>query len=68
MLGQKVRVLVEKTSDRHAHMLIGSADNTRLVQFIADPVLIGQFVDIEVTDILSMNLVQGSLIQVESAH
>ena len=68
MLGQKVRVLVEKTSDRHATMLIGSADNTRLVQFIADPVLIGQFVDIEVTDILSMNLVQGSLIQVESAH
>ena len=49
-------------------MLIGSADNTRLVQFIADPVLIGQFVDIEVTDILSMNLVQGNLVQVESAH
>lgn len=66
MLGQTLRVLVEKTSDRDDRMLLGSADNTRLVQFIGDPALIGQFVSVEVTDILSMNLVQGNLVQAES--
>ena len=60
MLGQTLRVLVEKTSDRDDRMLLGSADNTRLVQFIGDPALIGQFVSVEVTDILSMNLVPVS--------
>ncbi|MEC7118585.1 MAG: tRNA (N6-isopentenyl adenosine(37)-C2)-methylthiotransferase MiaB [Pseudomonadota bacterium] len=65
MLGQTVRVLVEKISDRDDRMLLGSADNTRLVQFIGDSTLIGHFVDVEVTDILSMNLVQGELLRHE---
>jgi tRNA-2-methylthio-N6-dimethylallyladenosine synthase len=43
-------------------MLIGSADNTRLVQFIGDKSLIGQFATIRVSEIRSMNLVQGELV------
>ncbi len=61
MLGKTMQVLVEKISDRDDSMLIGSADNTRLVQFIGDKALIGQFATVRVTEIRSMNLVQGEL-------
>ena len=66
MQDQVVRVLIEKTSDRHHDMLIGSADNTRLVQFKGDASLIGRFADIKISQIISMNLVQGELLTVES--
>lgn len=62
MLGKTLEVLVEKVSDRDDSMLIGSADNTRLVQFIGDKSLIGQFATVRVTEIRSMNLVQGELV------
>lgn len=62
MLGQVVRVLIEKPSDRHENMLLGSADNTRLVQFTGDSSWIGRFATIKVTRIISMNLVQGELV------
>ncbi len=66
MQDQVLRVLIEKTSDRHHDMLIGSADNTRLVQFKGDPSLIGRFAEIKINQIISMNLVQGELLTVES--
>jgi len=62
MLGKTMQVLVEKHSDREEGMLIASADNTRLVQFVGDASLIGQFATVKVTDIRSMNLVQGELV------
>lgn len=62
MLGQTLRVLVEKPSDREPGMLLGSADNTRLVQFTGDSSWIGRFATIKVTRIISMNLVQGELV------
>jgi tRNA-2-methylthio-N6-dimethylallyladenosine synthase len=62
MLGKTLQVLVEKSSDRQQGALIASADNTRLVQFIGDAALIGQFVTVKVTDIRSMNLVQAELV------
>jgi tRNA-2-methylthio-N6-dimethylallyladenosine synthase len=65
MLGQTVRVLVEKPSDRHEGVLLGSADNTRWVEFVGDPSLIGRFAQIEVTQIASMNLVRGRLLEHE---
>jgi len=64
MLGQTLKVLVEKTSDREEGALIASADNTRLVQFVGDTSLIGQFVEVKVTGIRSMNLVQADLVAV----
>ncbi len=66
MQDQVVRVLIEKASERHHDMLIGSADNTRLVQFKGDASLIGRFADIKISQIISMNLVQGELLTVES--
>ena len=65
MQGQIQRVLIEKRSDRHHDMLIGSADNTRLVQFKGDASLIGRFADIKISQIISMNLVQGELLNAE---
>jgi tRNA-2-methylthio-N6-dimethylallyladenosine synthase len=65
MLGQTVRVLVEKPSDRHEGVLLGSADNTRWVEFVGDSSLIGRFAQIEVTQIASMNLVRGRLLEHE---
>lgn len=65
MQDQVVRVLIEKRSDRHHDMLIGSADNTRLVQFKGDASLIGRFADIKISQIISMNLVQGELLNAE---
>ncbi len=62
MLGQTLRVLIEKPSDRFEGMLMGSADNTRLVQFTGDSSWIGRFATIKVTRIISMNLVQGELV------
>ncbi len=62
MLGKTMQVLVEKHSDREEGMLIASADNTRLVQFVGDSSLIGQFATVKVTDIRSMNLVQAELV------
>ncbi|WP_410210450.1 tRNA (N6-isopentenyl adenosine(37)-C2)-methylthiotransferase MiaB [Aquirhabdus sp.] len=64
MLGQTLKVLVEKTSDREEGALIASADNTRLVQFVGDASLIGQFAEVKVTGIRSMNLVQADLVAV----
>jgi len=64
MLGQTIRVLVEKHSSHEPEFLLGSADNTRLVQFKGDDHLIGQFVEVRVTDIRSMNLVHGELIAI----
>ncbi len=68
MLGQTVRVLIEKPSDRFENMLIGSADNTRLVQFEGDSSLIGHFAQIKVSRIISMNMVQGELLSIEQSH
>lgn len=66
MLGQTIRILIEKTSDRFEGMLIGSADNTRLVQFEGDASLVGRFAQVKVTRIISMNMVQAELISHES--
>ncbi|XID74465.1 tRNA (N6-isopentenyl adenosine(37)-C2)-methylthiotransferase MiaB [Alkanindiges sp. WGS2144] len=65
MLGQTVRVLIEKPSDRHHDMLIGSADNTRLVQLRGEPDWIGRFAQVKITHIKSMNLVEGELLTLE---
>ncbi len=42
MLGTVQRVLIEKVSDKDPNLLIGTADNTRLVSFIGDPAWVGR--------------------------
>ncbi len=65
MLGQVHRVLIEKVSDRDPNLLIGSADNTRLVEFVGDATWIGRFAEIEITQIKTLNLVFGELLNLE---
>lgn len=65
MLGQTHRVLVEKVSERNPNLLIGTADNTRLVEFVGDAAWIGRFAEIEITEIKTLNLVYGELLNLE---
>ena len=65
MLGTIQRVLVENVSDKDPNLLIGTADNTRLVSFIGDPAWVGRFAEIEVTDIKTLKFVYGELLNLE---
>lgn len=66
MLGTIQRVLVEGISQNDPNMLTGTADNTRYVTFKGDTSLIGQFVQVEVTEIKTLNLVTARLLNVEA--
>ena len=65
MLGKVERVLIEKVSDKDPNVLMGTADNTRLVTFIGDATWVGRFAEIEITEIKTLNLVYGELLNLE---
>ena len=65
MLGTVQRVLIEKVSDKDPNLLSGTADNTRYVTFIGDASWIGRFAEIEITEIKTLNLVYGELLNLE---
>ena len=65
MLGTIQRVLVESVSESNPNMLIGTADNTRLVGFIGDPAWVGRFAEIEITEIKTLKFVCGELLNLE---
>ena len=50
MLGTVQRVLVEGVARRDGSELIGRSANNRIVNFVADPQCIGQFVDVRITE------------------
>jgi tRNA-2-methylthio-N6-dimethylallyladenosine synthase len=56
MVGSTQRVLVEGRSKKHADELTGRTENMRFVNFAGPPRLIGQFVDVVVTEALSNSL------------
>ncbi|QOW22803.1 tRNA (N6-isopentenyl adenosine(37)-C2)-methylthiotransferase MiaB [Novilysobacter avium] len=56
MLGSTQRVLVEGRSRRDANELTGKTENMRSVNFAGDPAMIGQFVDIVVTEVMANSL------------
>ncbi|HKJ16785.1 MAG TPA: tRNA (N6-isopentenyl adenosine(37)-C2)-methylthiotransferase MiaB [Xanthomonadales bacterium] len=56
MVGTRQRVLVEGTSKKDKHQLAGRTENNRVVNFDGHPRLIGQFVDVDVTEALSNSL------------
>ena len=56
MIGSVQRVLVEKLSKRSPNELAGRTENNRWVNFFGDPTLVGQFVDIVITDALPNSL------------
>jgi tRNA-2-methylthio-N6-dimethylallyladenosine synthase len=56
MIGTVQRVLVEKPSRKDAAQLSGRTENNRVVNFDADPDLIGQFADVLITEALPNSL------------
>jgi tRNA-2-methylthio-N6-dimethylallyladenosine synthase len=56
MVGTVQRVLVEKHSTRDASELTGRTENMRFVNFPVNPRLIGQFVDVEITEAMANSL------------
>jgi tRNA-2-methylthio-N6-dimethylallyladenosine synthase len=56
MVGTTQRVLVERTSKKSVMQVAGRTENNRWVNFDADPSLIGQFVDVTITEALPNSL------------
>ena len=56
MVGTTQRVLVEKVSKKSASQVAGRTENNRWVNFDADPSVIGQFVDVVITEALPNSL------------
>jgi len=56
MVGNIERILVEKVSRKRDDQLSGRTENNRVVNFDATPELIGQFVDVRITEALPNSL------------
>jgi len=56
MVGSTQRVLVEKTSKKNPRQMTGRTENMRWVNFDADASLVGQFVDVVITEALPNSL------------
>lgn len=55
LLGQKVKVLVEGTSEKEG-MLCGYTETNKLINFVGEDTLIGQIIEVEVTDAKTWSL------------
>ena len=65
MVGTTQRVLVEGTSKKSANELAGRSDNNRVVNFAAPQRLIGEFVDVVITEAMR-NSLRGRVLTDES--
>ena len=64
MLGTQQRILVEGPSKKNPMELRGRTENNRIVNFEAPHSVIGQFVDVEITDVYA-NSLRGKLVRTE---
>ncbi len=64
MLGTEQRILVEGPSKKNPMELRGRTENNRIVNFEAPHHVIGQFVDVKITDVYS-NSLRGELVREE---
>ncbi|WP_057832015.1 tRNA (N6-isopentenyl adenosine(37)-C2)-methylthiotransferase MiaB [Colwellia sp. TT2012] len=64
MLNTEQRVLVEGPSRKNPMELRGKTENNRTVNFVAPHTVIGQFVDIKITDVVA-NSLRGELVREE---
>lgn len=67
MLGTVQRVLVEGPSRKDQLELCGRTENNRIVNFVGAARLIGQFVDLQITDVLT-NTLRGQVIPGQNCH
>jgi tRNA-2-methylthio-N6-dimethylallyladenosine synthase len=65
MVGGIQRILVEGHSKKDPSQLAGRTENNRVVNFDGPPRLIGQFVDVTITEALS-NSLRGRILTAES--
>ncbi|WDD97745.1 tRNA (N6-isopentenyl adenosine(37)-C2)-methylthiotransferase MiaB [Thalassomonas actiniarum] len=65
MLGTEQRILVEGPSKKNPMELRGRTENNRIVNFVAPHHVIGQFVDVKITDVYA-NSLRGDLVREES--
>jgi len=61
MIGSVQRILVEGTSRKDDSELKGRTENNRIINFPGDPRLIGQIVDVHVTQVLT-NTLRGEIV------
>jgi len=66
MVGTVQRVLVEKPSTRDPRELSGRTENMRYVNFPGSPRLIGQFIDVRITEAMA-NSLRGELVMLDDA-
>jgi tRNA-2-methylthio-N6-dimethylallyladenosine synthase len=64
MLGTVQRILVEGTSRKSVMELAGRTECNRVVNFEGTPDMIGQFVDVEITEVLT-NTLRGAVVRTE---
>ena len=65
MMDTEQRILVEGPSKKNPMELTGRTENNRVVNFEGTPDMIGQFVDVKVTDVYS-NSLRGNVIRREA--
>ena len=65
MLDTEQRILVEGPSKKNPMELRGRTENNRIVNFVAPHTVIGQFVDVKITDVYA-NSLRGELVRQES--
>ncbi|MFC0118931.1 tRNA (N6-isopentenyl adenosine(37)-C2)-methylthiotransferase MiaB [Pseudoalteromonas xiamenensis] len=65
MVGMEQRILVEGPSKKDPMELRGRTENNRVVNFVGPHSVIGQFVDVKITDAFA-NSLRGELIRTES--
>nr|WP_086941185.1 tRNA (N6-isopentenyl adenosine(37)-C2)-methylthiotransferase MiaB [Thaumasiovibrio occultus] len=65
MLGTEQRILVEGPSKKDLMELRGRTENNRVVNFAGSADLIGQFVDVKITDVFA-NSLRGELLRTEA--
>jgi tRNA-2-methylthio-N6-dimethylallyladenosine synthase len=65
MVGTTQRILVEGPSRKNPNELTGKTENMRSVNFPAPPRLIGQFVDVVITEAMS-NSLRGRVVTVDA--
>jgi tRNA-2-methylthio-N6-dimethylallyladenosine synthase len=64
MLGTEQRILVEGPSRKNLMELRGRTENSRVVNFEGSADLIGQFVDVKITEVYT-NSLRGELVRTE---
>lgn len=64
MLGTEQRILVEGPSKKNPMELSGRTENNRVVNFEGTPDMIGEFVDVTITDVFS-NSLRGDVVRRE---